>query len=208
MFSCRILQTQHANRARGRPTFQDAPSKSLLRLSSNPCANGSNTPRSADRSRRVGTRVDWSCSRRCLRSNLCTLGSSLCWGCAVRSRCRRCSHWQQVVRWCDGRGGDGGAAAPGGRRWRWIGDWCCIGCCIPEPPRLGSCLARPLGSGQLRLGLSTPFRHLQSANVVDAQMCSKEKLIDQHANATERRGHLGLKRRKSLGRSAVITSGW
>jgi hypothetical protein len=37
----------------------------------------------------------------------------------------------------------------------------------------------------------SPFRHLQSANVVDAQMCSKEKLIDQHANATERRGHLG-----------------
>ena len=120
------------------------------------------------------------------------------WGCAVR----------QVVRWCDGRGGDGGAAAPGERRCRWIGDRCCIGCGIPEPPRLGSCLAHPLGSGLLRLGLMSPFRHLQSANVVDAQMCSEEKLIDQHANATERRGHLGLKRRKSLGRSAVITSGW
>ena len=29
MFSCRMLQTQHATRARGRPTFQHTPSKSL-----------------------------------------------------------------------------------------------------------------------------------------------------------------------------------
>ena len=123
-------------------------------------------------------------------------------------RCRRCGLRQQVVRWCDGRGTQGGAAAPGDRRWRWIEGWCCIGCCIPEPQRLGSCLAPPLGSGLQRLGVSTPFRHLQSANDLGAQIFSRQMLIDQHANATERRGHLGLKRRKSFERSAVFTSRW
>jgi hypothetical protein len=120
------------------------------------------------------------------------------WGCAVR----------QVVRWCDGRGGDGGAAAPGERRCRWIGDWCCIGCGIPEPPLLGSCISPLLGSGLLRLGWSGPFRHLRSASVVVAQLCPCRKSINQHANATERRGHLRLKRRRSFERSAVFTSGW
>ncbi len=33
------------------------------------------------------------------------------------------------------------------------------------------------------------------------------RMNNQHANATERRGHLGLKRRKSCERSAVFTSG-
>ena len=79
---------------------------------------------------------------------------------------------------------------------------------MPEPQLLGSCLALPLGSGLLRLGWSDPFRHLQSASDVGAQMFSRQMLIDQHVNATERRGHLGLKRRKSAERSAVIASGW
>ncbi len=50
--------------------------------------------------------------------------------------------------------------------------------------------------------------HLQSAGVVDTQIFSVRKLMNQHANATERRGHLGLKRRKSFERSAVFTAGW
>ena len=81
---------------------------------------------------------------------------------------------------------------------------------MPEPQRkrLGSFLVPPLGSGLLRLGWSDPFRHLQSASDVGAQMFSRQMLIDQDANATERRGHLGLKRRKSVERSAVIASGW
>ena len=32
--------------------------------------------------------------------------------------------------------------------------------------------------------------------------------MNQHANTTERRGHLGLKRRKSSERSAVFTAAW
>ena len=79
---------------------------------------------------------------------------------------------------------------------------------MPEPQLLGSCLSRLLESFLLPVVLSPSFRHLQSASVLDTQMFSVRLLIDQHANATERRGHLGLKRRKSLGRSAVITSGW
>ncbi len=104
-----------------------------------------------------------------------------------------------------GRGRDGGAAAPGGRRELWIGDWCFI----PEPQRqrLGSSCP-PLGSCLLRLGWSDPFRHLQSASVVGAQICSRRMLMNQHTNATERRGHLGLKRRKSFERSVVFTSRW
>jgi hypothetical protein len=117
--------------------------------------------------------------------------------------------WPSRVHLCGG----GATTAAETTRWRRVGtrvDWSSIGCCMPEPepPRLGGCIARPLGSGQLQLGLLSPFRHLQSANVVDAQMCSRQILIDQYANATERRGHLGLKRRKSVGRSAVFTSGW
>ncbi len=105
-----------------------------------------------------------------------------------------------------GQGRDGGATAPGGRRELWIGDWCFI----PEPQRqrLGSFLVPPLGSCLLRLGFADPFRHLQNASGVDTQVFSVRKLIDQHANATERRGHLGLKRRKSFERSAVFTAGW
>ena len=38
------------------------------------CGGGATTPVETARWRRVGTRVDWSCSRRCLRSKLCTLG--------------------------------------------------------------------------------------------------------------------------------------
>ena len=69
--------------------------------------------------------------------------------------------------------------------------------------------SRPLlAAAVLRLGWSDPFGHLQSADVVGAQRVSRQMLIDQHANATERRGHLGLKRRKSLERSAVFASGW
>ena len=129
------------------------------------CGGDATTAAETARWRRVGTRVDWSCSRRCLRSNLCTLGSSLCWGCAVRSRCRRCSHWQQVVRWCDGRGGDGGAAGCGRR--------CCrTGCCIGPRGRGSLCLAPPPGSGQLLVrSFPPPFRHLQSASGLEAQMC-------------------------------------
>ncbi len=103
-----------------------------------------------------------------------------------------------------GRGRDGGAAAPGGRRELWIGDWCFIP--APQRQRLGSCLAPPLGSCLLRLGWSDPFRHLQSASVVGAQICSCRMLMNHHANATERRGHLGLKRRKSFERSAASYS--
>jgi hypothetical protein len=67
--------------------------------------------------------------------------------------------------------------------------------------------SRP-GSGLLRLGWSGPFRHLRSASVVSAQLCPCRKSINQHANATERRGHFRLKRRRSFERSAVFTSGW
>jgi hypothetical protein len=81
-------------------------------------------------------------------------------------------------------------------------------CGIPEPQRLGSCISPLLGSGLLRLGWSGPFRHLRSASVVVAQLCPCRKSINQHANATERRGHLRLKRRRSFERSAVFTSGW
>ena len=68
-----------------------------------------------------------------------------------------------------GRGRDGGAAAPGGRRELCIGDWRFM----PEPQRkrLGSFLVPPLGSCLLRLGWSDPFRHLQSASVMGEQMC-------------------------------------
>ena len=78
---------------------------------------------------------------------------------------------------------------------------------MPERQRLGSSLSRLLQSFLLRGGLSPPFRHLQSASVLDTQMFSVRLVKNQHANATERRGHLGLKRRTSFGRSAVITSG-
>ena len=66
---------------------------------------------------------------------------------------------------------------------------------MPEPQLLGSSLSRLLESFLLPVGLSPPFRHLQSASVLDTQMFSVRLLINQHANATERRGHLGLKRR-------------
>ena len=66
---------------------------------------------------------------------------------------------------------------------------------MPEPQLLGPLLSRPLESLLLPIGLSPPFRHLQSASVLDTQMFSVRLLINQHANATERRGHLGLKRR-------------
>jgi hypothetical protein len=41
------------------------------------CGGGATTAAETARWRRVGTRVDWSCNRRCLRSNLCTLGLPL-----------------------------------------------------------------------------------------------------------------------------------
>jgi hypothetical protein len=49
----RFVLSQHATGARGRPTFQHTPSEPLDANRRNPCANGSNTPHNADRSRRV-----------------------------------------------------------------------------------------------------------------------------------------------------------
>ena len=64
MFHEETLRTQHANRARHWPTFEDMSLRGSRSLSSHPCANGSNTPHSADRSLRVGpgrpTRCPWS----------------------------------------------------------------------------------------------------------------------------------------------------
>ena len=49
---------------------------------------------------------------------------------------------------------------------------------MPERQRLGSSLSRLLQSFLLRGGLSPPFRHLQSASVVDTQMFSVRLLIN------------------------------
>ena len=109
------------------------------------CGRGATTAAETARWRRVGTRVDWSCSRRCGRTGFCTLG-------------------------------------------------------------LGSCLARLLINCLLRLGWSAPFAHLQSASVANLSMFSGRMLTNQHANATERRAHLDLKRCASSEHSTVFTS--
>ena len=51
-----MVTFQLVTRARGRPTFQDTPSEPLDANRRNPCRNGSNTPRSADRRLRDGPR--------------------------------------------------------------------------------------------------------------------------------------------------------
>ena len=56
MWSERMVPFQLETRARGRPTFQDTPSEPLDANRRNPCRNGSNTPRSADRRLRDGPR--------------------------------------------------------------------------------------------------------------------------------------------------------
>ena len=109
------------------------------------CGGGATTAAETARWRRVGTRVDWSCSRRCGRTGFCTLG-------------------------------------------------------------LGSCLARLLINCLLRLGWSAPFAHLQSASVANLSMFSGRMLTNQHANATERRAHLDLKRCARSEHSTVFTS--
>jgi hypothetical protein len=49
---------------------------------------------------------------------------------------------------------------------------------MPEPQLLGPLLSRPLESLLLPIGLSPPFRHLQSASVLDTQMFSVRLLIN------------------------------
>ena len=51
-----MVTFQLETRARGRSTFQDTPSEPLDANRRNPCRNGSNTPRSADRRLRDGPR--------------------------------------------------------------------------------------------------------------------------------------------------------
>ena len=48
---------------------------------------------------------------------------------------------------------------------------------MPEPQLLGPLLSRFLESFLLPIGLSPPFRHLQSASVLDTQMFSVRLLI-------------------------------
>ena len=52
------------------------------------------------------------------------------------------------------------------------------------------------------------FGNRGAQSVVVAQLCPCRKSINQHANATERRGHLDLQRRKRFERSAVFIPGW
>ena len=49
---------------------------------------------------------------------------------------------------------------------------------MPEPQLLGPPLSRLLESFLLPIGLSPPFRHLQSASVLDTQMFSVRLLIN------------------------------
>ncbi len=64
ILSIRFVLSKHAIRARGRPTIQDTSSEPLDANRRNPCANGSNTPHNADRSRRVGPGRPAGCPRR------------------------------------------------------------------------------------------------------------------------------------------------
>ena len=130
-------------------------------------------PLDSPRSHRMWARVHWPCAA----ARLVALGRrrpELQWPCRLG------------VHLCGGRA----TTAAGTARWRRVGtrvDW---GCnrrglrIMPEPPRRGSlCLAPPLGSGQLRLGSSGPFRHLRSASEAEIFM---RTLANSHANARER----------------------
>ena len=64
MFHEETLLTQLINRARHRPTFEDMSFRGSRSLSSNPCSNGSQPPRSADRRLRVGPGRPAGCPRR------------------------------------------------------------------------------------------------------------------------------------------------